>query len=94
MGSLAGKRKSTLDTRVLFSMAKCSEMLEPITRHELFEIFKWSMDALATGKFPAVDHDGRLFSRDYEPKRFAMAGKDIAAGMVACFGEMRGIGSS
>ena len=89
-GPLAGGRKTTLDTRIAFAMVKVSQMFAPITNHMLFQVLRWSLDALASGEFPHEDHEGKLFSKTYEPDRFKLAGSKLASGLRGCWAEFRG----
>ena len=63
-GAIAGKRKTTLDTRIAFTMAMCSKMVYPTTQHTILNVLRWSLDALSNGKFPAEDHAGVPFSKN------------------------------
>ena len=44
----------------------------------VYEVLKWSFDALAEGKFPAADPWGTKFSRTYMPERALKAGQALA----------------
>ena len=56
----------------------------------IYKVLKWSFEALASGYYPAADHDDVPFSLHHYPERFAMRGKQLAGGFVGCFSEMRG----
>ena len=89
-GSIASDQRSTLDTRIAFSMVKTREIFGTVTMDTLYGIFAWSFKALATGKFPYEDHEGTLFSLTHHPDRFARRGQYLAGGFVGCWAEMRG----
>ena len=89
-GPLAGMRKTTLDTRIAFSMVKVSDCVYPHIVQTMLEVFKWSLNALADGTFPDRDHNGKLFSKTHHPRRFAMAGQSLANGLRGLWGELRG----
>ena len=55
-GPVAGSRKTTLDTRIAFSMVKCHNILMPATTNDLYSVLRWSLDALGKGDFPDRDH--------------------------------------
>jgi hypothetical protein len=80
----------TLDTRLLFSVVKVNEMIKPDTLHEVYSVLKWSLNALAEGRYPDRDHRGTLFSSTHHPERFLWAKKLIAGGFVGVWSEMRG----
>ena len=54
-GSVA-VRTGTLDGRILFSIGRLSEMVLP---HHVLDVLKWSFNCLASGRWPAADHDGK-----------------------------------
>ena len=57
------------------------------TMQTLYEILKWSLNALSSGYFPEVDHTGHAFRDKWRQER---AGKKLAGGYVGCFAELRG----
>jgi hypothetical protein len=67
----------TLDSRIVFSMLKVSS-IHPHTMKRVYEVLKWSFDALAEGKFPAADPWGTEFSSTYMPERARKAGQALA----------------
>jgi hypothetical protein len=83
-------KRSTIDNRILFCMVKVTEIFQDVTLDTIFTVLKWSFEALATGLFPDRDHEGKLFSPDYFPDRYALRGKLVAGGRVGCWSEMRG----
>jgi hypothetical protein len=87
-GSVVSK-KPTLDSRIVFTMIRTSDMI-PCTMHTIMDVLRWSITALQNGIFPACDHRGKPFSAEYEPRRHAQAGKQIAGGYVGLWSEMRG----
>ena len=80
---------STVDTRLLFS-AILTRHIEDATVDTLYSVLQWSFEALATGRFPAKDHEGKYFSDSHHPDRFAKAGRSLAGGLVGAWAEMRG----
>ncbi|MCP4245062.1 MAG: hypothetical protein GY772_31365 [bacterium] len=81
----------TLDTRVLFAMAKDSEMAKPASLQTLWRVLAWSFCCLADGVYPAADHDGRPFGPGHHPGRAALAGKPLTVeGHRGCWAELRG----
>ena len=81
----------TLDSRLIFTMVKESEAVKPDTLHTVFQVLAWSFAALAEGRFPAADHEGREFGPDYYPARAAKAGQPLTSdGHRGCWAEMRG----
>lgn len=76
-------------SRLLFTMVKVSSVGKD-TMHTVYDILRWSFQALADGTFPAADHAGRPFSKSYQANRFHLAGKALAAGIRGVWSEMRG----
>ena len=89
-GPVAGNRRTTLDTRIAFSMIKCYNILVPATTDEVYSVLRWSLDALGKGEFPDRDHVGTLFSKTHHPNRFRMVGHTLAGGLKGCWESMRG----
>eukprot|EP00973_Karenia_brevis_P022663 3119209-Karenia_brevis.AAC.1 len=88
-GSIVGPG-STLDTRLLFCMTLVSDLLDDFsTLATIYDVLKWSFNALSEGKFPEHDHMGRPFAAA-DGWRYDMKGKELAGGYVGCFAEMRG----
>ena len=83
-------RLPTLDSRMLFSMIKVSDIYPHDTLQTVYDVLRWSFECLACGKFPRADHAGKLFSKVYMPQRFKMAGKPLAGGRRGAWAEMRG----
>ena len=88
-GSLV-RRLPTLDTRIAFTMIRVSDLVPNDTLQTVYDVLAWSFTALASGKFPSHDHEGVPFSRHHHPERFAVAGKDLADGLLGVWGELRG----
>jgi hypothetical protein len=80
----------TLDTRLLFSVVKVNEMIKPDTLQECYSVLRWSLEALARGRYPDRDHRDVLFSPTHHPERFRWAKELIAGEMVGAWSEMRG----
>ena len=87
-GSVA-LQKSTLDSRIVFTMIKCSS-LGPGTMHNILNVLRWSLDALADGRYPDADHNGVPFTAASDKHRFMLAGRTIANGYRGCWAELRG----
>jgi len=83
-------QKPTLDSRIVFTMVKVADIVHPITLHTVYSVLTWSLEALATGQYPFRDHLGNLFTEETDPRRFKLAGKLLAGGVVAAWAEMRG----
>ena len=64
----------TLDSRILFSAVLGNHCVPLKTVETLYKVFAWSLNCLASGEFPAVDHNGVAFSKTYMQWRFARAG--------------------
>jgi len=60
------------------------------TLHEIYEVLRWSLEALARGRYPDRDHRGVLFSPGHHPERFKWANQEIAGGIKGAWSEMRG----
>ena len=88
--SCAAGVRMTLDNRMLFACVLYNRLVEGVSLNQLYRVLVWSLDALATGKYPEKDHDGTEFSKSHHPKRAKMAGKQIADGYRGAFSEMRG----
>ena len=88
--SCAAQGRKTLDNRMLFACVLYNRLVEGVSLNQLYRILVWSLDALATGKYPEKDHDGIEFSKSHHPKRAQMAGQKIADGYRGAFSEMRG----
>jgi hypothetical protein len=61
-----------------------------VTLDEIHSIMVWSFKALATGKYPAEDHNNKAFSKDWDKHRFLKAGKAIAGDYKGAWSEQRG----
>ncbi|CAE7332802.1 unnamed protein product, partial [Symbiodinium sp. CCMP2592] len=72
-------RSSTMDGRFLLS---CLNMMyhSDESRWAILEVLSWSMESLASGRYPSTDAWGRLFSNEYEPLRWKVAGRPLAGG--------------
>jgi hypothetical protein len=68
---------ATLDSRLVFTMLKVAT-IHPCTMKRVYEVLKWSFDALAKGKFPAEDPWGTKFCKTYMPERARNAGHALA----------------
>ena len=88
-GGVAAKL-ATLDTRIVYTMLKVASIVPYDTLQTVYQVLTWSLNALSCGKFPENDHLGNPITSDSDPKRFAMAGQDLAEGCVGVFSEMRG----
>ena len=75
---------------MLFACVLYNRLIEGVSLNQLYRVLVWSLDALATGKYPEKDHDGIEFSKSHHPKRAQMAGQKIADGYCGAFSEMRG----
>lgn len=93
-GSVAITQSPTFDSRLIFCIFKLSEMVrgdgyDP-TIQTIYEVFKWSLNALSSGKFPYKDYLGQPFSEMHHRDRFVLAGLDLAEGFCGAFSEVRG----
>lgn len=88
-GSVAFKQ-CTLDSRIVFTMLKVAHILKGDTLQTVYNVLRWSFEALRLGRFPAEDHNGVAFSLDHHPDRFAKVGMYLAEGLCGVFAEMRG----
>ena len=79
----------TLDSRIVFTMVKTRDILAGPegTMQTLYGILTWSLNALSSGYFPDVDHNGHAFTDKWRRDR---AGQRLAGGYVGCFAELRG----
>ena len=50
------------------------------SRWAILEVLSWSMESLANGRYPSTDPWGHMFSSDYEPLRWKVAGRLLAGG--------------
>lgn len=83
-GSVA-VRSGTLDSRILFSIARLSEMVLP---HHVFDVMQWSFNCLASGYWPAADHDGNPWPENSD--RAKKAGQPLTSEgwpVTQCAGE-------
>ena len=53
----------TLDSRIVFTMLKVASIWEDDTLETVYEVLRWSFQALSDGKFPECDHLGNLLQR-------------------------------
>ena len=83
-------RKPTLDNRIVFTMLRVRDIAKQHTMQTVYDVLKWSLDALASGKFPAAAHNGVAFTKVTDPARWKLAGQPLAGGYVGCWAEMRG----
>ena len=88
-GSVVHKQ-CTLDSRIVFTMLKVADIVPNDTMETIYNVLRWSFQALVDGEFPAADHLGQLFSKTHHPQRLKMVGKKLAGGMVGCWAELRG----
>ena len=88
-GSVAVDR-STLDSRILFTMLKDSESAGRPTTDGTHNVLVWSLQALAAGVYPSKDEHGRAFGPEHHPDRAALAGQSLASARCGVFAEMRG----
>ena len=88
--SCAAQGRTTLDNRILFACILYNRLVEGVSLNQLYRVLVWSLDALATGRYPHKDHDGKEFSKCHHPDRARMAGEQIADGYCGAFSEMRG----
>ena len=88
-GSVAVDR-STLDSRILFTMLKDSESAGRPTTDGIHNVLVWSLQALAAGVYPSTDESGRAFGPQHHPHRAALAGQSLASARCGVFAEMRG----
>ena len=88
------RRGSTVDTRLLFAVLKDSQAAGQQTLTRALEVFAWSFKALAAGKYPAQDEQGRSFGPSHHPERAALAGQPLALGpdgpLHGAWAELRG----
>ena len=70
-------KRPTLDSRIVFTMLRVAN-IGPDTMTRIYEVLKWSFDALASGCFPAKDPWGKAFGSDYMPERARVAGNFLA----------------
>ena len=92
-GGVGTRGLSTLDSRLLFSCLKDSEIVKEDCRslHKLFRVLKWSFEALASGVYPSIDEEGAPFAPQRHPRRAALAGLPLtSAGHRGAWVEMRG----
>ena len=59
----------------------------------LYRVLVWSLNALASGRFPTHDHLGREFDESYFPTRAKLGGALLAGGYRDVFAEPRGAGN-
>ena len=71
-------------------MIRCYNIMIPASTDELYNVLRWSLDALGKGEFPDRDHVGTLFSKTHHPNRFRMVGQTLAVGLKGCWESMRG----
>ena len=88
-GSVAVERL-TLDSRILFSAISYGNIVAKKTLAVLYTVLVWSLNCMAIGEFPYCDHNGRPFSAEYCPDRFAKAGQPLAGGWLGIWSELRG----
>ncbi|CAE7501413.1 NaCP60E [Symbiodinium sp. CCMP2592] len=50
------------------------------SRWAILEVLSWSMESLASGRYPTADPWGNVFSCSYEPARWKVAGEWLAGG--------------
>jgi hypothetical protein len=81
---------TTVDNRNAFGTLPYSKIIPHLTMHQFYEVFVWSMNALATGVFPDRDHTGKKFTEDFHPERARLAGQWLAGGFVGAWSEFRG----
>ena len=81
---------STMDSRICFTAIRTGDCVRHDTIKNLYRVFTWSVNAMSNGFWPYADHDGKLFSKTYEPWRFRMAGKALAEGFRGAWTELRG----
>ncbi len=84
---------ATLDTRILFTVIKESvaEAEAHATLFAAFEVISWSMNALAAGVHPSVDHAGKPFGPTHWPRMAALAGSQLTScGLKGAWMELRG----
>ena len=44
--------RATIDNRLLFTMVKVRDILKPVTLHQIYKVWVWSLNALGGGCFP------------------------------------------
>ena len=92
--------KHTMDSRICFSMMRVRHILPDDTMQTIYGVLKWSFEAMATGKFPKTNHEGKEFVSKvtpelahlecHHPLRASLAEKELAGCIRGCFAEMRG----
>eukprot|EP00959_Pyramimonas_sp_CCMP1952_P109428 2288702-Pyramimonas_sp.AAC.1 len=80
----------TILSRIVFTEVQYSKIVPDKTLDQIYEVLVWSLEWLAIGEYPPVDHRGRQFNAEYEPGRAALAGKPLAGGYRGVWSEMRG----
>ena len=81
----------TLDSRILFAGVLLKTAVPGETLECLYKVLAWSLNCLAEGLHPAADHDGRPFSREHHPERYAKRGQPLnQSGFRGIWSELRG----
>ena len=89
-GSVA-RELLTLDGRLLFSVVTYAHVVPGKTIETLYKILVWSLNSMAEGCWPSVDHLGQHFSATHHPRRFSKAGLPLClSGHRGVWSELRG----
>ncbi len=89
-GSVA-RELLTLDGRLLFSVVTYAHVVPGKTIETLYNILVWSLNSMAEGCWPSVDHLGQHFSATHHPRRFSKAGLPLClSGHRGVWSELRG----
>ena len=59
---------TTIDNRILYGCLQYRHITEN-TLEEWYRVLVWSLGALADGRFPEADHNGKKFDATYYPSR-------------------------
>ena len=85
---------ATIESRLLFAILDLDECVRDdadITLQTVYKIFKWSLNALATGLHPHNDWNDVPFSDTYQPDMFDKRGLPLTTeGYVGAWAELRG----
>jgi len=83
----------TPDSSFIFTIHNGDEAVRDeaqTTLRTIYSVFLWSIRALATGYFLFADHNGKPFSKEYMPGRFAVRRLQLAGGYIGSWAELRG----
>ena len=92
-GSVA-QSLATMDSRIAFTGIRTEDCVQDDTVIEIYKVLKWSLNVLAEGKWPSLDHNGVPFTTTWRTKkaRTLLAGGFVGAytrwfwpGAATCF---------